>query len=258
MTTNRRPRYALWLAALPVLWLMAGAAMGAVSSQGMLVGGAFLLWLASHERIPAVLWRSVALLLSLALGAHWLPGFVPLPLSDALVYSPDAKPVLLRLSWDKVLVGLGLLVWWVQQPRDTAAHWPAVAKVSVLTLLMVPAVAWALNLVGWQPKWPPQFGLWLALNLFGAVLAEELVFRGLLQTWLVQRMGALAGIGITALLFGAVHAPFSPMFAVVAGLAGLGYGAAFHLSGRLWPAMALHLAVNVCHVLLLTYPLRLA
>ena len=37
---------------------------------------------------------------------------------------------------------------------------------------------------------------------------------------------------------------------------GLGYGLVFHLSGRLWPAMALHLAVNLCHVLLLTYPLR--
>ena len=87
-------------------------------------------------------------------------------------------------------------------------------------------------------------------------MAEELLFRGILQRWLVQRLGAVAGIGLTALLFGAAHWPFSPLFAAVAVLAGLGYGLVFHVSGRLWPAMALHLAVNLCHVLLLTYPLR--
>lgn len=247
-----------WLPVLPLAWLVLGSALGTVSSQGLLLGGAFLLWLANSERIPATLWRSGALLFGLGLGAHLLPGFAPLPLSAPLVYSPDAKPVLLRLSWDKVLVGLGLLVWWVKPPRQDAANWPAVAKVSAITLLLVPATALALNLVGWQPKWPEKFWLWLVLNLLGAVLAEELLFRALLQRWLVQSMGAVGGIALTAVLFGAVHWPFSPMFAGVAVLAGLGYGLVFHYSGRLWPAMALHLAVNVCHVLLLTYPLRLA
>ena len=126
----------------------------------------------------------------------------------------------------------------------------------LLTLVLVPLAVLALNLVGWQPKWPDKFWLWLALNLGGAVLAEELLFRAMLQVWLVQRMGALVGIGLTALLFGAVHWPFSPLFAGVAVLAGLGYGLVFYLSGRLWPALMLHLAVNVCHVLLLTYPIR--
>lgn len=247
-----------WYWTLPLAWLGLGAALGQVLPLGLLLGGLFLLWLACSPRIPVWLWRGVCLLFSLALGAHFLPGFTPLPLSEPLAYSPDANPVLLRLSWDKVLVGLGLLVVWVQQPHRPSGDWPTVASVSLLTLLLVPLLALALNLVGWQPKWPDKFGLWLALNLVGAVLAEELLFRAFLQNWLVQRMGAWAGIGLTALLFGAVHWPFSPLFAGVAVLAGLGYGLVFHLSGRLWPALALHLAVNVGHVLLLTYPLRLA
>jgi len=72
----------------------------------------------------------------------------------------------------------------------------------------------------------------------------------------VARLGALAGVGLTALLFGAAHVPFSPLFALVATVAGLGYGLAFHFSGRLWPAVALHGAVNLLHLLLLSYPLR--
>ena len=45
--------------------------------------------------------------------------------------------------------------------------------------------------------------------------------------------------------------------ALVAGIAGLGYGLLFHYSGRLSLAIALHLAVNLLHLLLLSYPLRL-
>jgi hypothetical protein len=95
------------------------------------------------------------------------------------------------------------------------------------------------------------------VNLLVTVLAEELVFRALLQRTLAARLGPWAGLLLATLLFGAVHLPFSTLFAVVATVAGLGYGLAFHFSGRLGPAVALHLGVNLCHVLLLSYPLKL-
>jgi membrane protease YdiL (CAAX protease family) len=51
----------------------------------------------------------------------------------------------------------------------------------------------------------------------------------------------------------------SPGFIVVATVAGLGYGAVCKRSGwRLSVAMALYLTVNVLHVLLLSYPVRLS
>lgn len=86
----------------------------------------------------------------------------------------------------------------------------------------------ALGVVGWQPKWPQQLWLWLAVNLGVAVLAEELLFRAWLQPVLVARLGVARGVALTALLFGAAHLPFSPLFALVAGVAGLGYGLVFH------------------------------
>jgi membrane protease YdiL (CAAX protease family) len=129
--------------------------------------------------------------------------------------------------------------------------------VALLTLVGIPLLALTLGLVDWQPKWPEEVWLWLAVNLGVAVLAEELLFRGLLQTHLVGWLGICPGILLTVLLFGAVHAHFSPLFAVVAGIAGLGYGLVFHYSGRLSLAVALHGAVNLSHLLLLSYPLRL-
>jgi len=90
-----------------------------------------------------------------------------------------------------------------------------------------------------------------------AVLAEELLFRGLLQPRLIGWLGPWPGITCTALLFGAAHIPFSLQFAAVAAVAGIGYGLAFHVTGRLSVAIALHGLVNLLHFTLLSYPLRL-
>lgn len=167
MQPTQGREYALWYWALPLAWLGLGGVLGQVSPIGLLLGSLFVLWLACGPRIAPWLWRSVTLLSSLALAAHLLPGFTPLPLSEPLAWSPDAHPVLLRLSWDKVLAGLGLLAWWLQQSSYSAPHWKAALLVSLLTLLLVPLAALGLGVVSWQPKWPEQLALWLVLNLGG-------------------------------------------------------------------------------------------
>jgi membrane protease YdiL (CAAX protease family) len=241
---------------LPTLGLGLGFGLGFIQPSGLAAGLLFIaLLLAADKALPERLWWCLSLLASIALAAHLVPGFAPWPLSPPRQISSDAAPYSVRLSWDKLLVGLTLLAWWLGQPRVTRAQ-PAWAVV-LLTLVGIPLLALALDLVGWQPKWPEELWLWLAVNLGVAVLTEELLFRGLLQTRLVGWLGIWPGILLTAVLFGAVHAPFSPLFAVVAGIAGLGYGLAFHYSGRLSLAVALHGAVNLSHLLLLSYPLRL-
>lgn len=242
----------------PLIVLALGQGLGGIEVGALLAGVAYAGWIFAERQLPAPLWLPVTLISSVALAAHLLPGFSPTPLGEAQKLSPDAPPYALRLSWDKLLVGMTLLAWWLGRPAQPAPS-PRLAWLAALaTLLAVPLLALGLGLVGWQPKWPELIWEWLAVNLLVTVLAEELVFRGLLQPALVSRLGARNGILLTAALFGAVHLPFSPLFAVLAGLAGLGYGLAFHYSGRLSVAVALHLAVNLCHLLLLSYPLRLA
>jgi hypothetical protein len=244
---------------LPTLGLGLGVGLGFIQPAGLAAGLLFIALLLGADRVlPERLWWCLSLVACFALAAHLLPGFAPWTLSMPRQISSDAAPYALRLSWDKLLVGLSLLAWWLGQP-DTRATRPQRAwAVALLTLAGIPLLALALGLVGWQPKWPEGVWLWLAVNLGVAVLAEELLFRGLLQTRLIGWLGVWPGILLTALLFGAVHAPFSPLFAVVAGIAGLGYGLVFHYSGRLSLAVALHGAVNLSHLLLLSYPLRLS
>ncbi|MBU1330468.1 MAG: CPBP family intramembrane metalloprotease [Gammaproteobacteria bacterium] len=242
---------------LPALCLATGFALGFIQLPGLAAGAALCaLLLYADSYLPNALWTLLSLLACIALAAHAVPGFNATPLWPARQLSVDAPPYALRLSWDKLLVGVTLLAWWLGQHPPRKALPAHVWLTVTLTLLGVPLLAVVLGVVGWQPKWPEQLWLWLAVNLGVAVLAEELLFRGLLQTRLVGWLGAWPGIGLTTLLFAAVHVPFSPSFAVVAGFAGLGYGLIFHFSGRISLAIALHGAVNLLHLLLLSYPLR--
>lgn len=52
---------------------------------------------------------------------------------------------------------------------------------------------------------PAEFAWLLVFGAIAPGLAEELTFRGLLQTRLVERWGALAGLLVSATLFGAWH-----------------------------------------------------
>ncbi|WP_161865284.1 CPBP family intramembrane glutamic endopeptidase [Pseudomonas yangonensis] len=243
----------------PVLTLALGTGLGFIEPLGLLLGSLFVVLLLAGERhLPDWLWLSLILLGGIALAAHLIPGFSPWQLWQPRLISADAAPYGLRLSWDKLLLGTALLAWWLGQPRRPVISLQWAWLVCLATLLLTPVLAMALGLVAWQPKWPQGLLLWLAVNLGVAVLAEELLFRGVLQPALVKRLGTRPGLLLTAALFGAAHLPFSPLFAAVAACAGLGYGLAFHYSGRISLAIALHAAVNLVHFLLLSYPLRLA
>jgi len=241
--------------------LVAGSLAGGIQPAGALAGLLFVAWvLGARPHLAEAAWLAGTLLAGLALAAHLLPGFVPLPLAEPRPLSPDAPPYGLRLSWDKLLLGATLLAWWASEGRRDAPSTTRARRAwlcALATLVGVPALALAVGLVAWQPKWPAELPLWLALNLGVTVPSEELLFRGLLQGALVRRLGPAAGVGLCAALFGLAHMPFGAAFALVAGVAGLGYGWMLQLSGHLAAAVLLHGALNLLHLLLLSYPLRL-
>jgi uncharacterized protein len=80
-----------------------------------------------------------------------------------------------------------------------------------------------------------------------APIAEEVLFRGYMQTRLRNRWGAIWAIGITASLFGAFHAdPVQSPFAFLIGLS-LGYVAV--RMGSIRPAIVCHAVNNLISVL---------
>ncbi|MEE9102103.1 MULTISPECIES: CPBP family intramembrane glutamic endopeptidase [Pseudomonas] len=244
----------------PAVLLLCGFALGYVQPVGLLIGAIYVAWTLYGERfMPRLLWWLPCLVISVALAAHLLPGTTSWTLWPVRQLSPDAPVYALRLSWDKALVGITLLAWWLRRTSDPEQKpSPDFAAIAIVTTLFaVPLVAVAGGLVVWNPKWPPGFWLWMLVNVCVISLTEEAFFRGLLQSELVRRFGALFGVAAASILFGLVHWPINPLFAVVAGIAGLGYGLAFHFSGRLLVAVLLHAAVNSLHLLLFSYPLRI-
>ena len=72
--------------------------------------------------------------------------------------------------------------------------------------------------------------------------AEELIFRGYLQTRLLRRWGPLAAIVPVSVLFGLVH--LDVQHALSAGIMGAWFGVLCWRTGSLWPAILCHAGYN--------------
>ncbi len=90
-----------------------------------------------------------------------------------------------------------------------------------------------------------------AITLLGVAIPEELLFRSLLQNWLVRRLGCpVRGLLAAAALFGAAHLNNGPgplpnwPYMLLATIAGLGYGLVFQRSTSVLASAFLHALVN--------------
>ena len=70
----------------------------------------------------------------------------------------------------------------------------------------------------------PLIALGVSIALGAAAgLGEEMLFRGVLQSELSDKIGELLALGSSALIFGALHA-VTPLYALLAGVASLYFG----------------------------------
>lgn len=119
----------------------------------------------------------------------------------------------------------------------------------LLLFSAVVAVLWlagSYHVSGFQPhaSW---LGALLVVGL-GAGIGEEIVFRGVLFRIVEEGLGTWWALGISALLFGAIHAgnPGATLWssAAIAIEAGLLFGMVYHLTRSLAACMGLHAAWN--------------
>jgi membrane protease YdiL (CAAX protease family) len=83
--------------------------------------------------------------------------------------------------------------------------------------------------------------LLLLLGALVAPLAEELLFRGILYTWL-RRWGVAVAVGVSAIVFGLFHGVSVVLPA--AALLGVLTALIYEKSGSVWPAVMVHVANN--------------
>lgn len=199
--------------------------------------------------------------LAVALASHWLPGFFSERVIAAQRLTPQSAPFSMYLNLDKPLIGFWILLAcpWVLPNVGIGQALKTATWTLPGTAFVCLSAAMAFGLIGWDPTWPAQSSLWLMNNLLLVTLTEELLFRAYIQGGLQQlfkrlRYGSSFALGCAALIFGLAHLGSGWQWAVLAGLAGLGYGAAFRFGG-LPAAVITHFGVNLLHFSFFTYPL---
>lgn len=213
------------------------------------------------QRAVVYFGHGLFLILAFALAIHWLPGFYSERVIAAQRFSPAAAPFSMYLNLDKPLIGFWILL---------VCPWllPAIPirqalKTAVLALLGTSAVcmtlAVLLGVTGWSPKWPAQSTLWLLNNLLLVTLTEELLFRAYLQGGLQRLLrrlpfGPTVALCAAALVFGLTHLGGGWQWALLASIAGIGYGLAYRYGG-FQAAVMTHFGLNLIHFSLFTYPM---
>ncbi len=239
-------------------WLFAGALtvcfyQGWMQPMALLWPGLLVAALWQLQRSGQDWWHYLLLtgvvVLSLALATHLLPGFSPIPVFAEQHYR----------NLDKACVAFVLLALlgsrmtqWAELRNAFSITWPFF----VISPAVIFSLAWLLGGINESGFGIPQhFWLWAWGNLLVTCVAEELFFRGLLQRYLVtkwhdRRWGWQAALCLVSLLFGLVHIGGGMQFALLAAIAGLFYGGAYHLSGRIEIPILLHFFINLLYVVL--------
>jgi CAAX protease family protein len=244
----------LWAAALGFVQL---AAVPAISALALLV------WMCDRERegCRGVTLHTLTFLLAALLSLHLLPGFQNPLLLGPVSFTPDAAPFKMYLTFDKSAVGFVLILLYVPICRDKgfvrSLFVGGIGALMGIACTLPPALL--MVAVRWEPKYPQGFWLWALNNALLVALAEETLFRGFLQGSLKRWLDGIAGsatiaIIVAALVFGVGHIAAGPAMVVLASLAGVAYGLAYQHGGLLGSVTA-HFGVNLCHILLFTYPL---
>jgi membrane protease YdiL (CAAX protease family) len=113
------------------------------------------------------------------------------------------------------------------------------------------ALGLALGFLHFHDAWPPliQFAIAPIFTFFFIAVPEELFFRGWTQNLLERRIGRTPALILTAILFGLSHfnkraAHFNWRYVLLAAIAGIFYGRAWHQQRRVGASAITHTAVD--------------
>jgi len=208
----------------------------------------------------------------IALALHYLPGFNNLPIIINEQISKDAITYTLYANVDKGIAGLLLSAYFFKKLNNSTAssnhkntrsvNWLSLKQpffITISTIIATLILALLLGLVDFNPKIPSFWFEFIVINLLFTCVAEEALFRGILQTRLSRQLSktraAVLAPMIIACIFAVAHFIGGLNYVLVSLVAGFGYGYIFYKTQRLEWAILCHWLVNLCHFFLFTYPM---
>ncbi len=204
-------------------------------------------------------WWGLCIVLAVALGMHILPGFNNVLYIENIQLHANSKSFDIWFNFDKALLGL-LILALVLQPslNHSIDDWRSMLSTIMPTLAVGLVVTFTagllLDVLQPQLNISPLFWPWLLKNLFFTVIAEEALFRGIIQRQLVNYLPGLTSVAISAVLFGLAHIAGGWQYVLLASAAGFIYGYVYLKTGRIEAAIFAHLVLNVIHFNFFTYP----
>lgn len=222
----------------------------------------FYMGLHSKRKMTRGVFLSITLMISLAMLAIKAPGINNMRITPQTLLSADAIPYSMIFSFDKSIIGL-FFIWFSALSIANGGQFKPSLKTGLLmglwaVLVLIP-LSMALGFVTVDIKYTNFFFLWFVNNLFFVCIAEEAIFRGLIQknlTKLLQNLrgGKWVALVVAAALFGLVHYAGGAKYMLLASVASLFYGYAFMKTQKIETSIITHLMVNTVHFLALTYP----
>jgi uncharacterized protein len=207
----------------------------------------------ARNRVPPV-WTDFAIILLL-----WFP----LEFSAGKNWTPKPAQNLLHLAAYGVAITLALILFLLFRRLDGMKYnVPRSARDFVNPLIGFAIAAPVLIVVGRAVGFLDPFHLPAHLSavslatqflviLAATALPEEILFRGLIQNCLMQKLGARTGtLLLAALIFGCAHLDNGPgplpnwRYMIVATIAGVAYGKVFEKSSSIFASALLHALVN--------------
>jgi membrane protease YdiL (CAAX protease family) len=202
------------------------------------------------QSITKLLLSAAFIAMALLLALHYLPGFNNLPIIISEQLSEEAITFTLYANLDKGIAGLLLTAYFfkklsISKITSNYANTLIIGKHSVnnplllimSTIAITLFAAFSVGLVVFNPKVPNFWFEFIAINLLFTCVAEEALFRGVLQTTLSKRLSTaqlpiLAPI-VSALVFAGAHFMGGTSYVLVSAVAGFGYSYIFYKTQRL-------------------------
>ncbi len=254
----------LWQCAL-MLSLLIGLYAGSLGFNALLSLGVLLVTLFFYQKAGWVSNAALAILIVIGVlfGTHVLPGFNNQEYLGAHRLNEHSAPFSIWFNYDKSLYGL-LVLGLIFHPHlirswaELSSFIRGVIPILIvgLSAVFVIGLSFGYARVDWTPS--RVFFPWALKNLFFTVIAEEVLFRGLIQRELQERIkskhASLVAISIASFMFGIAHIAGGIEYVALSTLAGVVYGLAYRVTGRIEGAILAHFLLNAVHFLVFSYP----
>jgi len=209
-----------------------------------------------------VLSAVLAIILSVMLTAHLIPGFNNWQIVDNVSLTETSLPYSMYLNMDKTLIGLAILS--VGFPLiNRLKEWGSVLRstlpIFLAGLIILASASQIFGYTQWDFKLPDLFFVWALKNLIFTCVSEEAFFRGFLQRNLFKMLqeykyGNILSLATVSILFGLAHFAGGFKYVILASMAGIAYGYAYQKTQRIEASILCHFGVNTFHFIFLTYP----